>query len=182
MADAHFEEHSSPSKTAKEAIFIMLLTIVVSAVSILLIVKLISGGMKIDHGSAELSEDAIAHRLKPVGQVSVAFGPVDTNIASDKSSEQLGQPADSGDASTKVAASGEQIYNTFCVACHATGVGGAPKIGDKAAWKARIAQGIDALYASAIGGKNAMPPKGGAMSTPDDNIKSAVDFMVSKSR
>ena len=70
------------------------------------------------------------------------------------------------------------MFNTVCGACHNTGVAGAPKSGDKAAWAPRIALGNDALYASAIAGKGAMPPKGGAADLSDDEIKGAVDHLV----
>jgi cytochrome c5 len=68
-----------------------------------------------------------------------------------------------------------------CSACHATGVAGAPKVGDKAAWAPRAAQGIDALTASAIHGKGAMPPKGGS-SASDAEIKAVVTYMVNASK
>ena len=57
---------------------------------------------------------------------------------------------------------GATVFNTVCGACHNTGVAGAPKAGDKAAWAPRIAQGNATLYKTAIAGKGAMPPKGGA--------------------
>ena len=68
-----------------------------------------------------------------------------------------------------------------CVACHAAGVAGAPKLGDKGAWEPRLAQGIEALYASSLKGKGAMPPKGGNMSLSDDDVKNAVRYMIEKS-
>jgi cytochrome c5 len=68
-----------------------------------------------------------------------------------------------------------------CSACHATGVAGAPKVGDKAAWAPRVAQGIDTLTASAIHGKGAMPPKGGS-SASDVDIKTVVSYMVSAAK
>jgi cytochrome c5 len=74
---------------------------------------------------------------------------------------------------------GATVYNTVCGACHNTGAAGAPKIDDKGAWAARVATGKEALYKSAIGGKNAMPPKGGS-SLSDDEIKGAVDYVLSK--
>lgn len=76
---------------------------------------------------------------------------------------------------------GKKVYDTACAACHGTGVAGAPKLGDKAAWAPRIKQGNAALYNSAIKGKNAMPPKGGS-SASDDEIKAAVDYMTSASK
>lgn len=75
---------------------------------------------------------------------------------------------------------GATIFNSVCGACHNTGAAGAPKVDDKAAWAPRIAQGKDALYKSAIGGKGAMPPKGGAADLSDDEIKGAVDFILGK--
>lgn len=161
MADVHIEEHSSPIKTPQQLIVVVVLSFVVPVGLILLLVKLITGGMQIDPGSSAMSEDAIANRLKPVGEVRVVAGSDD---------------AASG------AGGGEQLFNSVCQACHAAGIAGAPKTGDKAAWKARIAQGIDTLYASAINGKNAMPAKGGAAGSPDTDIKAAVDIMIGKAK
>jgi cytochrome c5 len=73
---------------------------------------------------------------------------------------------------------GKKVYDSGCVACHSTGVAGSPKLGDKAAWAPRIKTGNDALYASAIKGKGAMPPKGGNMALADADVKAAVDFLV----
>ena len=56
---------------------------------------------------------------------------------------------------------GETIYNTVCTACHAAGLLGAPKTGDKAAWATRIAAGFNAMLKNASNGKGAMPPRGG---------------------
>jgi cytochrome c5 len=70
------------------------------------------------------------------------------------------------------------LYTQICVVCHAAGVAGAPKFGDKAAWAPRLAQGIDGLTASAIKGKNAMPPRGGSAGS-DADIKAVVTYMVS---
>lgn len=83
-------------------------------------------------------------------------------------------------ASGPVLADGAKTYNTACVACHASGAAGAPKLDDKAAWAPRIAQGKDALYTSVIKGKGAMPPKGGQMQLSDDDVKAAVDYMLSQ--
>lgn len=77
---------------------------------------------------------------------------------------------------------GEKTYNSACMACHASGVAGAPKTGDKAAWAPRIKAGKDKLYTTALKGKGAMPAKGGQMSLADADVKAAVDFMVAKSK
>ncbi len=76
---------------------------------------------------------------------------------------------------------GKKLYNANCMACHAGGVAGSPKFGDKAAWAPRIATGMDTLYASAIKGKNAMPAKGGSGAS-DDDVKAAVQYMVAAAK
>ena len=78
-------------------------------------------------------------------------------------------------------AKGKSIYGAACFACHLTGAAGAPKLGDKAAWAPRIAQGMEVLYASSINGKGAMPPKGGRVDIADADIRAAVAYMVSES-
>lgn len=77
------------------------------------------------------------------------------------------------------AADGRTVYDKTCVACHASGVANAPKLGDKAAWTPRIATGKDAMLASVIKGKGAMPPKAGAANLSDDDIKAAIEYMTS---
>jgi cytochrome c5 len=79
-------------------------------------------------------------------------------------------------------ADGAATYKKACVACHMTGAAGAPKIEDKAAWAPRIAQGKDVLYNSVLKGKGAMPPKAGQAQLSDDEIKAAVDYIVSQAR
>jgi cytochrome c5 len=82
-------------------------------------------------------------------------------------------------ASGPVAAKGgEEVYNTTCAACHATGVANAPRYGNKADWAARAKLGKDALAASVIKGKGAMPPKGGDPKLSDSDVKNAVDYML----
>jgi len=73
---------------------------------------------------------------------------------------------------------GAKVYASGCNACHAAGVAGAPKFGDKAAWAPRAPQGLAALTASAIKGKGAMPPKGGLAGASDAEIRAAVDYML----
>jgi len=79
---------------------------------------------------------------------------------------------------------GESIYKSKCIACHGAGVAGAPKLGDKAAWDARIAQGNAVLFQHAIKGFKGktgyMPPKGGSMNLGDDDVSQAVQYMVSQ--
>ena len=80
------------------------------------------------------------------------------------------------------AGDGKKTYETVCFACHGAGVAGAPKFGDKAAWAPRVARGKDALHASALKGKGAMPPKGGNPALSDADVAAAVDYMVAAAK
>ncbi|MBI3283579.1 MAG: cytochrome c5 family protein [Burkholderiales bacterium] len=81
---------------------------------------------------------------------------------------------------------GKAVFGKTCSMCHAAGVAGAPKPGDKADWGPRIAQGMDTLYQHALegftGAKGQMPARGGAPALSDDEIKAGVDYMVAQSR
>lgn len=77
---------------------------------------------------------------------------------------------------------GEEVYLQVCAVCHATGVAGAPKLGDKAAWAPHIKHGFDHMVDTAIHGKGAMPPRGGQAGLSNDDVRAAVKYMVEKSR
>lgn len=93
-------------------------------------------------------------------------------------------------AATDGAASGDdvgkKVFGATCALCHASGLAGAPKPGDKADWGPRIAQGKDTLYKHALEGYNgnagAMPARGGNASLSDEDVKAAVDYMVAQSQ
>lgn len=118
-------------------------------------------------------ETAVAARIKPAAEVRL---PGDEAAAG---AVAMAVP----DAAAPVAAklTGEQVYNAACFACHGAGVGGAPKLGDAAAWKPRLAQGAATLNKHAIEGfqgqAGVMPPKGGRVDLSDDEIIAAVKFL-----
>ena len=85
-------------------------------------------------------------------------------------------------AAAAAAGAGEALYKQACQVCHAAGVAGAPKFGDKAAWSARLPAGIDALYNSVAKGKGAMPPRGGAAQASDADLRAAVEFMAAAAK
>jgi cytochrome c5 len=120
--------------------------------------------------------EQVRERLKPAG-----YAAVTGEVTSDE------QPA-AQQIAAKVAAplSGPQVYNQVCMACHAAGIGGAPKMGEKSAWTARIAQGANTLHQHALvgfqGKAGVMPQKGGRVDLSDKEITEAVDYMVSQSR
>jgi len=118
-------------------------------------------------GNASLSDDEVAR--------AVAF-------LANQAGAKFKEPAPQKTAAAKpAAADGKQVFDSTCTACHATGVAGAPKVGDKAAWAPRIALGIDELTKVAIHGKGAMPPKGGSNAS-DADIKAVVTYMVNASK
>jgi len=269
MSEVHVEEHSSPIKTPKQLIIVVVLAFVVPILLIVMLTQLVTGGAGFGKDHPGMSDEAIAKRLKPVGEVVVmdasapkteksgqqvvetvcaachATGALNAPKIGDKDAwakrlaqgyEMLTQHAAKGirqmpprggnpdltdtelaravaymanqaganfkepeskpaPASKPAAAAapaaapaaagakgdaakGKTVYEGTCVACHGTGAAGAPKAGDKAAWAPRLKTGMDALYASALKGKNAMPPKGGNMSLADADVKAAVDYLT----
>ncbi len=78
--------------------------------------------------------------------------------------------------------SGKDIWKGTCQVCHATGMLGAPRIGDKAAWAPRIAKGMDVLKDHALHGFNEMPAKGANEALSDEDVVKALEYMVSQSK
>jgi cytochrome c5 len=113
---------------------------------------------------------AVAERIKPVGAVTLAGAAV--------APAATAAPA----AAAGAGKTGEEVYNSACFVCHGSGVAGAPKLGDAAAWQPRIAQGIPALLTSAINGKGAMPPRGTCAACSDAELRGAIEFMVGKAQ
>ncbi|HEY5900106.1 MAG TPA: c-type cytochrome [Burkholderiales bacterium] len=152
------DQHSSFIQTPKQLIVAVLLAFLVPILGIILIVQLVTSPRGAD--PAALTPESIASRIQPVGRVEFAGG---------------------AGAGGGAARSAEEIVKSVCAACHQTGVAGAPKIGDKAAWAPRLKQGLQGLAASAIKGKGGMPPKGGDGSLADDDVARAVAFMANQS-
>ena len=141
MSDAHADHdlpHEGPIKTPKQLLWAVVAAFVVPIVVILLLVNYVVADKAPAAGSDGLSAEAVARRIQPVGRVEI-------KDASDPASLK----------------SGEQVYAAQCVACHGTGVAGAPKFGDAVAWGPRVKTGYDALLASTLKGKGAMAAQGG---------------------
>ncbi|HYF43509.1 MAG TPA: c-type cytochrome [Ramlibacter sp.] len=110
----------------------------------------------------------------PAAAPAAAAAPV---AAAPAAAATAATPQAAAPVATAAAAGGEALYKQACAMCHAAGVANAPKLGDKAAWAPRLAQGMPVLVQSAIKGKGAMPPKGGS-TAPDAEIRAAVEYMV----
>ncbi len=89
-------------------------------------------------------------------------------------------PAAAGAAPKADPAKGKAVYEANCAACHATGVAGAPKMGDKAAWGPRVSQGYATLYSHALNGIRAMPAKGGNAALPEADLANAVGYLMTE--
>jgi len=185
------ETHSSFIKTPGQLITIVVLAFVVPVVLIIMLAKAVVGGRAPTPGA--MTPEAIAERIKPVADVAIGARGAERPAApaapaaaaptpEPKPAPMAAAAPAAPPAAPAAAGGGKQVYDKACVVCHAAGVAGAPKFGDKAAWAPRISAGIDALYANSIKGKGAMPPKGGQVQIPDADIKAAVDYMVAAAR
>ena len=124
---------------------------------------------------------ATAGASAPAPAAAAAAGPSPDVVAA-LAAANKGAPASAAPAAAGAnGGAGEALYKQACVACHASGVAGSPKLGDKAAWAPRLALGTDGLTASVIKGKGAMPPKGGSAGS-DADIRAAVEFMTATVR
>ncbi|MCC7040729.1 MAG: cytochrome c5 family protein [Burkholderiales bacterium] len=158
-------------------------------------------GMPARGGNSDLTDDEVKRAVvfmaskagatwtaPPVtATASAAAAPAAASAAAPAPAAPAAAPAATAVASAAPAAAapagdGKKIYDTTCMACHATGVAGAPKFGDKAQWAPRIQLGMDTLHTAAIKGKGAMPPKGGNMSLSDADVMAAVDYMVAAAK
>jgi cytochrome c5 len=119
---------------------------------------------------------SVAERLDPVGDV---YLPGD---AADVSKLQVSQAPQPAPVDTKLP--GPQVFNEACIACHGSGIGGAPTLADTDNWAPRIEQGMDILRSHAIDGYTGsagyMPPKGARLDLSDDEIHGAIDYMLSQ--
>lgn len=254
-------EHESPIKTPKQLITVVALAFIVPIVVIVLLSQFMANIRSVDKDSPAMTPEAVAKRLKPVGDIAFADAAIGSGRGQRGGEEiyksvcsachavgaagapkfgdsgqwaprlRKGQkmlveaaikgvgkmmPPRGGNADlsdleveravvfmvnsigreikeTKVSAApaleksvapvtaktdGKKIYEAGCVACHGAGVAGAPKAGDRAAWAPRLKAGADAIYASALKGKGAMPAKGGNAALADNEVKAAVDYLL----
>ena len=167
------------------------------------------GAMQARGGNSELSDAEIQNAVAYMGNAAgakfkdaapsavVAVSPVAASavavsaVAGSAAAPAAAMPAKPVAAMAAVAAApaavvasadaGKKLYEAACMACHAAGIAGSPKFGDKAAWAPRAKLGLDAMTASVIKGKGAMPPRGGSQGT-DAEIKQAVAYILAAAK
>jgi cytochrome c5 len=144
----------------------VLAVLVVIAFVFFFLADTVTDDLGTSHEENALMQAKTEENIKPVGEVNVGTAPAAPSAA---------PVAAAGPRS------GEDVYNAHCAACHGTGVAGAPKVGDAAAWAPRAAQGIDTLLSHATNGLNMMPPKGTCAACSEDELKGAIEHMLSKS-
>ncbi len=178
MSDTHSSEESGLIKTPVQLLVVVVLAFVVPIAAIFTIIYFVMGDSK-SRATPAMSDKAVAERIKPVGNVpDIEKGPSPLVPAP----APVAVAAPGADAASAPAANGKAVYDSSCQACHTPGVAGAPKLGDKAAWAARIGAGAAVMHTSALKGKNAMPAKGGNLSLSDADVKAAVDYMVAQAK
>ncbi len=145
---------------------------IMGGLAVLCVILIIIAGNLTSEVAEYKPKEVVLANIMPVGNVRVA-------------SESEPEPAPAAAVAAAEPAeprSGETVYNSNCMACHATGAAGAPKLGDAAAWAPRIAAGMATLMKNAINGLNAMPPKGLCMTCSDAEITAAVEYIVANSK
>ncbi|WP_256078482.1 cytochrome c5 family protein [Massilia sp. YIM B04103] len=159
MSDAH-NEHESAIRTPKQLVAAVVGFFLITVIGIALLVQFVTQEKLTGHGSDSQSSEALAARLKPVGDIDYILK--DSNAP-------------------KVLQTGEAIYTSTCAACHGSGAAGAPKVGDNGSWSSRLAQGEATILKHAIEGLRAMPAKGGNPDLDDVEVARAVVYMANKS-
>ena len=138
--------------------FVVLISVLVLLAAVLFMVGALVGVVgKVAPDDGSRKQVAVTERIKPVARVALAV------------------PKPAG---AELKLSGQEVFNKVCMACHATGAAGAPKVGAKDQWEPRFAQGLDTLVNHAVNGIRGMPAKGGNPSLTEANLKEAIVYML----
>jgi cytochrome c5 len=176
----------SGSLTKSDQSFIRQFGWLIAGLHVLALVLLIMAYIIYTGAAKETNPQAaqkIAERLAPAGAVYAG----DTGRASMLAAQEAAAKAAASQVAFGGSTDGKTVYEGLCHSCHTAGVAGAPKLGDKAAWAPRIAEGIDTLVKHAIEGYhgpdgNFMPPKGGMPSLTDEQVANTVKWIVDQAK
>jgi cytochrome c5 len=165
--------------TSDQKFFDLFMVVIGALIGVALFLVVLARMVASDTQLAWVKEDPaylaeVDERIRPAGQVAL---PGESGAMANTAT-----PAEAEAAPVAAKLTGEQVYNAACFACHGSGVGGAPKLGDAGAWAPRIAQGSATLNKHALEGFQGklgyMPPKGGRVDLSDEEIIAAVEFMA----
>lgn len=153
-------------------------SIVLGILAVLIVVFLGVARLVVPNDDAQHAQSsaAAAENTAPVGEIRLTGEA----LPQEKVMEEVASEAE---VVSETVDPGKRVYSGLCFSCHGTGLPGIPQFGDKAAWADRIAQGKDKLYANALNGFTGasgmpMPAKGGNPGLSDDEVKAAVDYMI----
>lgn len=121
---------------------------------------------------AKMDDTAISERIMPVAQERIGEEPI-VQAADNTDAEAVDTSEDLGP--------GQQIFTAVCATCHVSGLLQAPRLGNTDDWAPRLEKGMEMLYDHAINGFKNMPARGGRQDLSDDEVKQAVDYLVSQS-
>ena len=165
---------------------------IITFLFILTVVLIIGANFIASDDTPPTASSPVPDTIKPVGKVKLASESTSESAIQSSGAAMATTPATStvtasaAPAASAGPADGKATFTGACFACHGTGAAGAPKLGDKAAWAERIAQGMSVLEEHAIKGyqgkKGFMPAKGGRADLSDTAVKAAVAYMVSESQ
>lgn len=137
-------------------------------------------GRALHVGPGTVHEEAVAERIRPIGQVAIAGQLDDAPLIPDDAEPAPAVAEAAPEAAQEL--DGEAVYQAACTACHTPGIAGAPRTGDAGAWEDRLEQGMDTLVTHAIegfqGDAGFMPPRGGHANLTDEQVRDAVQYMV----
>jgi len=162
------------------------LSIMVGGLAVLTVILMFAGYEIYDHAPKETDPNqsaTVADRIAPAGAVYAG----NTGRAAMQAAADAAAKAAASQVAYGGTTDGKTIFNNLCTSCHTAGVAGAPKVGNKAMWAPRIAEGLDTLIKHATDGYhgpdgNFMPPKGGNPALTDAQVKAAVTWIVDQAK
>ena len=187
------DQHGHQQDQERDRIFFINYSIILGGLALMMVLFLVVA-LYIAQRNAFSREplSQLSERTAPVGQVRVAEEAATSGVAGspEASSPSSGAPSSGAPAQmAEVSAlSGDQVYAKVCIACHGGAIPGIPALGDVAAWAPRLAKGLEILYGHAIDGYEGgasglpMPARGGNADLSDEEVKAAVDYLLSQSK
>ncbi len=161
-------------------------SLMIGGLAVLTVVLILSALAIYEHAPHETNPNQpaqIAERIAPAGAVYAG----NTGRAAMQAAADAAAKAAASQVAYGGTTDGKEIYDHLCTSCHTAGIAGAPKLGDKAMWGPRIAEGLDTLIKHATDGYhgpdgNFMPPKGGNPALTEEQVKAAVTWIVGQAK